>query len=189
MANALVNELRSRVSVLHEQIRWAHEFLEGTMDGVTQEQAHWQPPGKALPIGAHYGHVVVLEDFAIGAMLSATQPLYASLWAKKTGFSPLPPLPGPGVPGIPAWDEWARALKVDLTAARGYARAVHDTTDGFLAALADATLDRPLDLSGAGLGPRTVGWFLTNPVLANINMHCGEISCLKGLQGERGYPA
>ncbi len=179
----------SQISVLREQFRSAHEFLEGTMEGVAREQAHWQPPGKALPIGAHYGHVVVLEDFAIGGMLSATQPLFARLWAGKTGFSPLPPLPRPDVPGIPAWDEWARTLKVDLPVARSYARAVYEATDQFLAALAEATLDRPLDLSGLGVGQRTVGWFLTNPVLANINMHCGEISCLKGLQGTRGYPA
>lgn len=179
----------NRVSLFREQFRWAHEFLEGTLDGVTPEQAHWQPPAKALPIGAHYGHVVVLEDFAMGGMLSGSKPLYASLWAGKTGFGPLPPLPGPGVPGIPAWDEWARSLKVDLPAARSYARAVYEASDQFLATAADATLDRPLDLSGAGLGQRTVGWFLTNPVLANIHMHCGEMSCLKGLQGARGYPA
>lgn len=179
----------SRVSQLREQFRSAHEFLEGTMEGVTHEQGHWQPPGKGLPIGAHYGHVVVLEDFAMGGMLSGGKPLYASLWAGKTGFTSLPPLPGPGVSGIPAWDGWARTLKVDLPGARSYARAVYEATDQFLATLADASLDRPLNLSGVGLGQRTVGWFLANPCLANINMHCGEISALKGLQGARGYPA
>ena len=25
-------------------------------------------------------------------------------------------------------------------------------------------------------------------VLGNVNMHCGEIACLKGLQGGKGYP-
>lgn len=179
----------SRISVLREQFRGAHDFLEGTIEGVTQEQAHWQPPGTALPIAAHYGHVVVLEDFPVGGMLSAAQPLFAALWAGKTGFSSLPPLPGPTVRGIPPWDEWARTLKADLPAARSYARAVYAATDRYLAALAEASFDRPLDLSGVGVGQRTVGWFLTNPVLANINMHCGEISCLKGLQGVRGYTA
>lgn len=91
----------SRISVLREQFRGAHDFLEGTIEGVTQEQAHWQPPGTALPIAAHYGHVVVLEDFPVGGMLSAAQPLFAALWAGKTGFSSLPPLPGPTVRGIP----------------------------------------------------------------------------------------
>lgn len=179
----------NRVSTLQEQLRFAHENFEGTMEKVTAEQAHWQPSGQALPIAAHYGHVVVLEDFAIGGMLAGTQPLFATRWAGKTGFSSLPPLPGPATRGIPAWDQWGRALKADLPAARGYAQAVYEATDRFLAALPDAGLDQPLDLSGVGLGQRTVGWLLTGPVVANIHMHCGEISCLKGIQGARGYPA
>lgn len=177
------------VPVLREQFRVAHDFLEGTIEGIGQEQALWQPPGTALPIAAHYGHVVVLEDFAVGGMLSGGVPLFASPWARKTGFSVLPPLPGPTVHGIPPWDAWARALSIDLPAARRYARAVYDATDQYLAKLAADDFDRPLDLSGVGVGLRTVGWFLTNPLLANVSMHCGEISCLKGLQGARGYPA
>lgn len=179
----------SRVSTLREQLRFAHEFLEGTMETVTDAQAHWRPAGTALAIGAHYGHVVVLEDFAIGGILGASQPLFANLWRGKTGLNPLPPLPGPGVSGIPAWDEWARTLRVELPAARSYGRAVSEATDQFLSTLDESAFDRPLDLSGVGVGQRTVGWFLTNPVLGNIHMHCGEISCLKGLQGARGYPA
>jgi len=147
----------SRIQVLRDQLRWAHDFLEGTMESVTDEQAHWQPSGTSLAIGAHYGHVVVLEDFAIGGMLSGSTPLYASHWSGKTGFNPLPPLPGPNARGIPAWDAWARTAKVDLTAARSYARAVYDATDQHLAALAEASFDRPLDLSGVGVGQRTVG--------------------------------
>ncbi len=178
----------NRVSTLQEQLRFAHEYFERTMEKVTAEQAHWQPAAQALSIAAQYGHVVVFEDFTIGGMLAGTQPLFATRWAGKTGFSSLPPLPTPATGGIPTWDQWGRALKVDLFVARGYAQAVYEATDSFLAALPETSLDEPLDLSGVGLGQRTVGWLLNGPFLANIHMHCGEISCLKGLQGARGYP-
>lgn len=179
----------NRVSMLREQLREAHQFLEGTLEGVTPDQAHWTPAGTALPIGAHYGHIVILEDFAIGGILSGAKPLFASRRAGKTGFSALPPLPDPASPGIPNFSSWARTVKVDLPAAREYAREVYEATDRYLAGLDDAAFERDLDLSAVGVGHRTVGWFLSNPVLGNVNMHCGEISCLKGLQGAKGYPA
>jgi len=34
----------------------------------------------------------------------------------------------------------------------------------------------------------TVGFILNRLVLGHIDNMCGEISCLKGLQGARGYP-
>jgi hypothetical protein len=51
-----------------------------------------------------------------------------------------------------------------------------------------AALARPLDLSTVGLGQQSVLFVLT-ALLANVSLHCGEISCLKGLQGlQEGYP-
>ncbi len=179
----------TRVAMLREQLREAHQFLEGTMEGVTPDQAHWTPAGMALPIGAHYGHIVILEDFGIGAIVAGGTPLFAGRRAGRTGFSALPPLPSPASPGIPDFGEWARAVKVDLPTARGYAREVYEASDRSLASLDEAALDRELDLSAVGVGRRTVGWFLSNPLLGNVGMHCGEISCLKGLQGLKGYPA
>lgn len=66
---------------------------------------------------------------------------------------------------------------------------MYEATDRYLAAVDDAALERDLDLSAVGIGRRTVGWLLAHPMLGNITMHCGEISCLKGLQGAKGYPA
>ncbi len=39
-----------------------------------------------------------------------------------------------------------------------------------------------------GLGEQTVGWVLSVFVLANCDWHTGEISCLKGSHGLKGYP-
>jgi len=48
-------------------------------------------------------------------------------------------------------------------------------------------LNRVVDLQSIGLGQQPISSFLVI-MLANVNNHCGEISCLKGLQGLRGYP-
>jgi hypothetical protein len=48
-------------------------------------------------------------------------------------------------------------------------------------------LNRPVDLSALGLGQSTLGYVLINGILGNALTHCGEISCLKGLQSARGY--
>lgn len=78
-------------------------------------------------------------------------------------------------------------MKVDLEALRKYAQAVYAASDEYLASLTDNDLNHPVSLSALGLGGSTVGYVLTNGILGNAFSHSGEISCLKGLQGKRGY--
>ncbi len=49
-------------------------------------------------------------------------------------------------------------------------------------------LDRGLDQSVVGMGQVTLGWVLSMLVIGHPNNSAGEISCLKGLQGAKGYP-
>ena len=102
----------------------------------------------------------------------------ATSFAGKSGFSE-PPTPG-------VWTEWARRVVVDLPAARAYAQAVYAATDSYLAGLTDEELNRDLDLSAMGLGTMKVS-YLINTMLIDTAAHCGEISCIKGLQGAKGY--
>ncbi|HXV43061.1 MAG TPA: DinB family protein [Anaerolineae bacterium] len=175
------------VSLLQMQLKAAHEFLEGTMQGATTTQAHWSPPGLANPLGATYAHVALSEDGIINGMLKGSAPLFATSWEGKVGLNALPPLPGPGQNGLPAWNEWARQVQVNLAALQQYAQAVYANTEEYLASLSDDDLDRALDLSALGLGQHTVASLLST-ALSNVQWHCGEIACLKGLQGMRGYP-
>ena len=85
------------------------------------------------------------------------------------GFDPLPPLPGPGVSGIPAWDAWARALRVDLAAARSYAAAVYAATDDSLLDL----LERASERRGIGRLHRAVA----------------TVAAARVRRAERGLPA
>ncbi len=164
---------------LREQIQQAHGLLETTMEDVTNEQAHWTPPGTANPLAATYVHAIASEDLAINLVLKGGAPLYTTEWAEKTGISEIQPL---------TTAEWARRVRIDVSTTRSYAKAVHAATDAYLTDLPEAELNRVLDLSNFGLGQMSVGAILSRMVLGHIDNMSGEISVLKGLQGGRGYP-
>jgi hypothetical protein len=170
-------------SLLRDQLKQSHEFLEMVMNDVTPQQVHWTPPGIANPLGATYAHLVMGEDGFVNGMLKGSAPLMAGAWAGKTGLSELPP----SAPGE-SWYQWGKQVRVDLGALRQYAQAVYGATDQFLASLADGDLTRAIDLSGFGLGNQTLAWTLSNGVLGHVFGHFGEIACLKGLQGAKGLP-
>lgn len=167
------------ISAFSEGLQWAHEYLEMVTADVTPEQAHWQPPGIANPLGAVYAHAVVAEDAVVNGMLKGGAPLFASKWGGKTGVSD---------PQHEMKLEWARGLKVDLPAFRKYAQAVFAATNDYVASLNPDDLNRVVDLSNVGLGQRPVSWCLNALVISHLNNMIGEISCLKGLQGAKGYP-
>jgi len=170
-------------AILREQLQGAGSLLDGTMDGITPEQAHWQPTGTAHSIGANYAHTVLSVDMTVHALLQGAPQLAASDWATRTGLSELPP--GHGAPG--PWGEWAARVQIDLPALRAFGQAAFAAADAYLASLDEASPDRAVDLSAMGFGQPTVAWLL-GTLIQNVNLHCGEISCLKGLQGLPGYP-
>ena len=174
----------SQVSLLRDQLQQAQAFLDMSLDGVTPDQAHWAPPGKANPLSATLAHLITGEDAFVGGMLRGGAPLAAAAWAGKTGLSEPPPPPFPPQP----WDQWGRRVRADMGALRAYGQAVFAATDGYVASLSDADLSRTLDLSAVGLGQHTLAWVISNAVLGHRLSHWGEIACLKGLQGEQGYP-
>lgn len=169
----------SAVELLRTQFKSAHETLENMMSDVTVDQAHWSPPGVANPLGATYAHIVASEDGVFNGMFKGAAPLMASSYAGNTGLSELPPQ------GF-EWAEWGRSVQVDLAALKAYAQAVYAATDEYLGTLNDADLGGEVDLSAAGAGTMTVGQF-SSIMLANVQWHTGEIACLKGLQGAKGY--
>ncbi len=77
---------------------------------------------------------------------------------------------------------------MDLAALAVFAQAVYAATDAYVSGLNDADLARPFDLTPLGLGPQTVASALSIIALNHVGNMTGEISCLKGLQGARGYP-
>ena len=170
------------IDLYRSLLRTAHDALEGTMADVTPAQAAWDPPGKAFSIAANYAHVLGSEDMGIHRLLRGTDLLATSTWAGRTGMSELPHF-GPGGD----MKTWSRQAKVDVPAMQRYGQAVYAATDAYLAAAGPEALTRLLDLSNLGLGEQPAS-FILNALVVNAAMHCGEISCLKGLQGQKGYP-
>ena len=169
----------STVAMLREQLKTAHEWLEGTMEGVSQEIADWQPPGTAHPIGSRYAHAVLAEDAVISGMLQGGAPMFSASWSDTTGISD---------PQFIASLEWARSVEVDLDQARFYAQAVYANSDAFLGDLSDDDLGRIIDLSEQKMGKWPLDGFVVSLVIGHIHDIMGEISAIKGIQGLQGYP-
>ncbi len=148
------------------------------MSDVTPEQAHWRPPGIANSICAVYAHVIVGADLAANTTIRGQPPLIASKWGGKVGLSELMPARD--------WHEWASRVQMDLDVFRKYAGGVYESWDDCLASLSPGDLDRVVDLSAMGMGQRTIAGVLATQV-EHFSGHCGEIACLKGLQGVTGY--
>src|SRR6476646_7847135 len=132
------------ISLLREQLRAAHEYLDDTMADVTAEQAKWAPPGKATPLGANYLHLVQSEDMIINGALRQQATLAESTWAGKIGASePMPPPPTEEA----EYFAWTRRVQVDLPQLREYAKAVYAASDAYMAALSPEDLGKTIDLS------------------------------------------
>jgi hypothetical protein len=153
------------IDMYRSLLRAVHEFLED-----------------AFSIAANYAHVVSSEDMGIQQLLRGRALLATTNWAGRTGVSEMPPLGPRG--DLKAWSHRAT---VDLSALQRYGQAVYAATDEYLASLAPEALSHPVDLRAWGLGVGSVLLVLT-VLLGNASMHCGEISCLKGVQGLKGYP-
>jgi hypothetical protein len=175
----------TRLELLRRIVRDARQLLDGTMADVTQAQVDNIPPGIANPLGATYAHVVCTEDLVVQGMFRQVAPLGATSWAGRTGLSEPMPMPGPDWPN---YGPWTRRVKVDLDALRAYAQAVAEQTDTWLAGLSETELDRPLDLTGVGLGQHDLASAIALLVANHIGTETGEIAVLKGIQGARGYP-
>ena len=169
------------VTLIRDETKTAHDWFQGTLAGVTDEVAHWQPGGQAHPIGSRYAHIVVSEDFFINRVLKGSQPLFATTWAGKTGLEE-------PQEAVTTSLEWAQNVKVDLEALNEYAQAVYAATDEYLAGVEEDDLERIIDLTEYNYGKYSQASFLINFVLAHVRDIMGEISALKGVYGMQGYP-
>lgn len=167
------------VAVYKDMLQEMHNgWLQGTVADVTPEMASWQPPGHTVSIAALYSHVIVAEDaLLLGGVGGA--PLLAGPYAGRTGFSAMPP--------VGHWESWARGGDFDIDQLRAYGAAVFAASEEAVGRLNDADLERVVDLSFAGLGQMSIANLLRTLVIHGA-AHTGEVSAVKGLQSQRGYP-
>lgn len=160
-----------------------HGLLNATIGEIKEEQLHWKPQGKALPIAAHYAHVVFIEDLYINAILKQGKPLIQTDFAETLGLSENPPLPGAS--GFVDYSGWANRVSMDLATFRAYAQAVFSAAENYVDSLDDQKLFQEIDNP---LGGKTTPAYFLGILLIHAPAHTGEISCVKGLQDLVGYP-
>ena len=194
------------VGLIHHSLGFAFELLEQLVSDLTQEQADWLPPGNANPIGSLYWHTVGYSDQLVHEWCMVPfRHITIEEWfeAKRAkhelgmGQAPLRHSAGwqekvviaspPVDPEDPMGDLRAIrvGLRVDLPVLHDDARATAEALLGWVASLTPEDLERTLDTP---IGEVNLGQMLEAFVIWHINVHCGEISALKGCQGLKGYP-
>jgi hypothetical protein len=171
------------VELIHYSLGFAFDILEQLVTDLTQEQADWMPPGSANPIGALYWHTVMYVDEIVHDWAMGQASLRQSAgWQEKVVIAS-PPVN----PEDPMGEARATrvGLRVDLPALHDYAHATAQTLQGWVASLAPEDLERTVDTP---IGRLNLGQMLEVFVIWHINVHSGEISALRGLQGLKGYP-
>jgi hypothetical protein len=166
--------------LLRMQMEDAHAYLEETVGEATPEQLHYAPPGRALPVGAAYAHVVFSEDIMVQT-LKGEKPLFER--GVATGASePHPNFMAEGT-DWGRYPEWTRRVRFDLGQLRAYAKQVYANTDAYLAILTEDDLDKPNMFS-----EKSQAWSISRALIAHAHNLAGEISAAKGIQGLQGYP-
>lgn len=168
-------------TLLLENLKMAHEqVLEPTVEGVDNELANKQTPGKDNPIGTTYAHAVLSEDAIVNAMLKGGQPLSVGEWQDKTGVDKSMPMEDAS-----EFAAWYNEAKVDMPAVREYAKAVYTSSEDYIRGLSDEDLEREVELWGIKM---SVASALNGFVINHASSIAGEISALKGVAGLKGYP-
>lgn len=165
------------IALLKQVVADSHWWYQSTVDGLTEEQANYVPPGTTHPISALIAHTLLSEDNIVNRRLRAGETIWdRDGWSARTGL-----------PNLSGADEAAyRSFRMHPSALDAYRDAVWGSTAAYLDTLTEADLDRELEFRpGATM---TVASYFTRLMVNNNFSHVGEISVVKGLQGLKGYP-
>ena len=169
------------VEMLQSSLGSAFGILGQVTADLTQEQADWQPPGIANPIGATYWHTFSSTDEIVHRWALGQEPLsQRENWDERVIKVSIPQPEHGG-----DWQAYMRAIRVDLPALHEYAQAVAAAVQGWVGSLAPEDLENTIETP---LGEQSLAQMLDQFVVWHVNSHCGEISALKGCQGAKGYP-
>jgi hypothetical protein len=169
------------LEILDYSVENTFGILRGVTSDLTQEQADWQPPGCANPIGATYWHAVSGCDELVHRWGQGLAPLSERDEWRDRVLTVAPSEPEHGGD----WYAWMCAARVDLPTLHEYAEAVARATGDWLASLQPEDLTRIIQTP---IGELNLAQLLATFVIWHVDAHCGEIAALKGCQGAQGYP-
>ena len=167
------------IALLRHQIIESYDWLELTVSDITPDQANWRPPGKANSIGSTYAHLIITADAGFNSQLHGGMPVMATKFRGQVGLSEMPHAAG-------GWHDW-NALIVDWARLKEYGLAVRESIEGLLVSLSPEELELSVDMQAHGLGMWKGLDIYDLHGNKHVRLHGGEIACLKGMQGARGY--
>jgi uncharacterized damage-inducible protein DinB len=161
---------------LLKQIAGTYGLLDSALEGLTDEQLPWIPPGTANPIGLTIVHALSSEDMFISILCGKAQVWQTQGWGEKFNLSEPP---GYG-------QDWTvyRNAKFTIESLLAYRDAVRLETKVYLDALTAKELDRSVKIFGGSQLAADVLVLCCNHQLE----HAGEIAALKGVYGAKGLP-
>ena len=154
------------VELTQYSLGFAFDILGQVTADLTQEQADWKPPGVVDTIGAIYSHIVTYVDYFVQNYMIEGKPKPESIESRPEVLK-------------------MQDVQVDLSELHELAGKAKNKTQGWVSSLTPADLSRKIDTT---IGELTLGETLEVYIIWHINVHCGEISALKGCQGAKGYP-
>jgi hypothetical protein len=160
------NKKMNTVELLQYSLGFAFDILGQVTADLTQEQTDWAPPGNVSTIGAIYSHTITYVDYFVQNYCIEGKPLPKSVESRPAVLK-------------------MQDVQVDPYELHEYAGNVKNKIQGWLSSLTPADLERKIDTT---VGELNVGQILEIYIVWHINVHCGEISALKGCQGAKGYP-
>lgn len=166
---------------LNYSVKSSFDMLRDVANDLTQEQADWQPPGCANPIGATYWHALSSCDEIVHRWGQSRAPLTERDDWRQRAFTLAPSEPEHGGD----WYAWMSTVRVDLPVLHEYAEAVASAIGDWLASLEPEDLSRTIQTP---IGELSLAQLLSTFVIWHVDVHCGEIAALKGCQGAQGYP-
>jgi hypothetical protein len=163
------------LDLIRYQIKKSYAWLESIVSNVTPEQALWRPGGTANSIAATYAHIVIWADVDLTRHFHAREPLLAGEWGERLGRDERDPR------------EWEPDATFDWDVLHQYGRDVQQHVERLAAGLTAADLGRSFQMKPVELGVwKGIDVYVLHGG-EHVWMHGGEIACLKGMQGIRGY--
>jgi len=164
------------VDAIRHEARDSYEWLERIVSDVSPEQAGWSPPGSANSIAVNYAHIVVNTDVDVTRYFHGKTPLLeAGGWIERLGLNPR------------KLDDMDATIGLDWTLLHEYGLLVQQQIQEQADALTQADLDRSFQMIPESLGIWKGYDIYALHIGRHVWMHGGEIACIKGLQGLRGY--
>ena len=153
------------LDLLQYSLNTSFEVLTYVTNDLTQEQVDWEPPGVANSIGSILSHLVTYLDLFIREIYIKER--YEFL---ITG---------------PPQEIIMRHIQVDLHELQERKNQIITFAEDWLSSLTPQDLEAELETA---IGNINVAQMIEAYIIWHINVHCGEISLLKGCQGAKGYP-